>query len=381
MQHLSDEHTALYSRILEGSAQILPNGLEQHDGQEEFDKSAWDKCGALGLCGLTVPTMLGGSGLDPLSAVIAMEAFGRGCADNGLGVSLGAHLWGCLTLLLAGDRARNVDIIRDLATGRKIGALAVSEPEAGSDLAAILTTAVAVDGGYRLEGRKCYVTNAPVADVLVVLAETRPGNLAFGLSAFCLERGTPGLTTPAPVSKMGLRTASMGDVELDGCLVPKSARIGAEGAGLSLFLKVMEMERAFILAPAIGSMERVFEATRHYAQNRKQFDQPIAEFESVYGRLAEMYRRTSLARLVLRDAAARKGSGGSITLEASMAKLTISDAWVANCQDALAIFAAKGYLSATGIERELRDALGGQIYSGTSDIQRRTIAKMLRVIS
>lgn len=381
MQNTTSAQRALYQRIIDNIPATTESDLAMRDHVGAFDRSAWKTCGALGLCGLTVPKELGGSGLDPVSAVIAMEAFGRGCNDNGLGLSLGAHLWGCLTVLTSTKSNQNTALIRDLASGQIIGALAVTEPNAGSDISAIETTAVAVDGGYRLNGRKCFITNAPVADVLVVLAATDNNKSSFSLSAFCLQRGMSGLGTGDPVSKMGMRTAPMGDVVLEDCFVPTTARIGAEGAGLSLFLKAMETERAFILAPAIGAMERTIDSTVSYALSREQSGRPIAEFEPVHTRIAEMHRRMVLSRLILRQAAAQKTAGKSFAMEAAMTKLTVSDAWVANCQDALAVFAGMGYLSDTGVERELRDAHGSQIYSGTAEIQRRTIARFLKVIS
>lgn len=355
------------------------NDIARRDREGIFDREGWDACASIGLTGLAVPQDMGGGGLDIAHAIAALEAFGLACEDNGLALSLGAHVWGCLPMLLASGSAARRDIIADLAQGKKIAALAVTEEAAGSDLAGMATTAMRTAGGYRLNGRKIYITNAPIADTIIVLARTSDAGPAFGLSAFCIEKGTAGLSTSGPVDKMGLRTAMMGEVLLDDCTVPESARIGAEGAGLALFLKAMEHERAFILAPAIGAMQRLYDRSAAYARKRQQFGQAIAEYQAISHRLVEMHCRIETCRLILREAAQLKDAGKSITRHAAMAKMAISEGWVQSAQDAMAIHAGRGYLAQTGLERELRDAQGSLYFSGTGDIQRQTIARLLKL--
>ena len=374
---LSDADEALFNTTFAALKGKVGGDILARDRTGTFDFDGWQACAQAGLCGLNVPEVLGGKGLNILQSVLVMEAFGLACEDNGLALELGAHLWGCLPILLLHKPQARADLIAAMAQGRTIGALAVSETGAGSDVGGIATRALRVDGGYRLTGHKIYITNAPIADVFIVLARTAEGGPAFALSAFVVTRGTPGLSTSASVEKMGLRTAQMGDVMLDDCFVADSARIGGEGAGLTLFLKAMELERGFILAPAIGSMQRLYDKSAAYARTREQFGGPIGDLAPVSGLLVDMAQTIETAQLLLRETAMRMDAGQTITQHSAMAKLTVSESWVAVATAAMAIFAGRGYLTETGIERELRDAFGGLFYSGTAQIQRESIARHL----
>ncbi|WAT18938.1 acyl-CoA/acyl-ACP dehydrogenase [Aurantiacibacter sp. MUD11] len=376
---LTPSQKELHDRVVQGLAEAGADDLARRDGAFEFDRALWNTCAGLGLAGPMVPEKLGGQGMSASDAVVAMEALGYACKDNGLALALGAHGWGCLSALLAGNGTKHADLIRQLARGELIGALAVTEPDAGSDIGAIETTAVRTENGYRLSGRKVFITNAPIADVFVILARTGDIGAAFGLSAFCVRREIDGLQTSQNVPKMGLRTAQMGDVVLNDCHVPESARIGAEGGGLRLFLKVMEFERGFILAPAIGAMQRLYEQAADYARSRRQFGRPIADFQSVSKRLVDMYRLIEAARLVVRETALQMDAGQSIAKYSALAKLTVSENWVQVAQEAMHVFGGAGFLMESEIERELRDAQGSLSYSGTSEIQYRTLAHLLKL--
>jgi alkylation response protein AidB-like acyl-CoA dehydrogenase len=305
----------------------------------------------------------------------ALEALGQGSRDNGFNFALNAHLWGCVNPLAAfGTEEQKLAYLPRLTSGEWIGALAATERGAGSDVFSLQTRATKQDDAYTLAGHKLLITNAPVADVFVVLATLDPARGAFGLTAFIVERGTPGLRLGERTDKMGLSTAQMGEVVLDGCTVPLRNRLGPEGGGLAIFNHIMEWERGFIMAFAVGAMERQLEACRLYARERHQFDKPIGEFQAVAHRLVDMRIRWHASRLLLYRFAWLKRELRTALADAAITKLSVSEAWVRSCEDAMRIHGGYGYLTRTGVERDLRDALGSLSYSGTAEMQRQIVA-------
>jgi alkylation response protein AidB-like acyl-CoA dehydrogenase len=262
-------------------------------------------------------------------------------------------------------------------SGALVGAHAASEREAGSDVFAMRTSAVRDGDRYVLHGRKAHVTNAPVADLLLVFANVDPLFGHAGISAFLVERSQPGVSVSDPISKMGMRSALMGDVVLDGCEVPADRMLGKEGAGAAIFGRGMEWERAFIMAPALGAMDRLLQRTLAYARRRVQFGRPISSFQAVSHQIAEMHRAVETSRALLYRVAARKDAGKRIAAEAALVKLHLSESWAAVATTALQLHGALGYLTETEIERDVRDALAGRIYSGTTEIQRDLVARYL----
>ncbi|MBJ6764425.1 acyl-CoA dehydrogenase family protein [Myxococcaceae bacterium JPH2] len=348
------------------------------DRDGTFNHEGWRRVAEFGVLGLPFPRRYGGAEQSLLTTAQALEGLGLGCADNGLGFALGAHLWACaLPILLVGTEAQKERYLPSLARGTRVGSHAMTEPEAGSDVAALRTTATRRGDVYVLQGRKVFVTNAPVADLTVVFATVAPARGREGLTAFLVERGQPGLHVERTVSKMGLRTASMGELRLAGCEVPVSQRLGAEGAGLPLFAQLMEYERGFILAPALGAMERILARCVRHARERRQFERPIGDFQAVSTKLVEMRLRLETARGLLYRFAWLKQQGRSAMMEASLVKLHVSEAWVQTCLDAVQVHGGQGYLTETELEREARDALGSRIFSGTSEIQRDLVARMM----
>jgi alkylation response protein AidB-like acyl-CoA dehydrogenase len=216
-----------------------------------------------------------------------------------------------------------------------------------------------------------------VADVFLVLATLDPARGAFGLTAFLIERGTPGLRVGKRIDKMGLSTAQMGEVALDDCAVPARNRLGPEGGGLAIFNHIMEWERGFIMAAAVGAMERQLDACVAYARKRRQFDQSIGRFQAVADRLVEMRVRLETSRLLLYRFAWIKQEPRTALAEAAMTKLAVSEAWVRSCEDAMRVYGGYGYLTETGVERDLRDALGSLFYSGTAEMQRQILARWM----
>ncbi|MEM7023931.1 MAG: acyl-CoA dehydrogenase, partial [Pseudomonadota bacterium] len=239
------------------------------------------------------------------------------------------------------------------------------------------TRADKVTGGYRLNGRKSYIGLSPEAGLCLVFATTNPNVGQWGVSAFLVESSFEGFTATPLRSKMGLRTNPLGDIILEDCFVPEENRLGPEGSGASIFTQSMDWERSFIFASHVGSMARQLDDCIAYAQQREQYGQPIGGFQSVSNRIVEMKRRLETSRLLLYKLAWMKEQGRSALMEAALAKLHLGEAFAANSLDAMRIFGAKGYLSEFEVERDLRDSLGGVIYSGTSDIQRNIIARIL----
>jgi alkylation response protein AidB-like acyl-CoA dehydrogenase len=358
----------------------LGRDLRARDRDGRFDAAGWKQCAKAGLQGLTLAERYGGRGADALSAAIAFEALGYGCADNGLNFALGAQLFGCAMAIEAfGSEEQKRRILPPLASGEKVAALAMSEAEAGSDAYSLRASAERRGKGYVLNGRKIFVTNGPIADVVVVLATVDAQKKAHGVTAFLVEKGMAGFKPGGAVEKMGLRTAQMGEIALENCALGEEQRLGKEGGGLALFQHAMEWERTLILAPALGAMRRILERCRARARERRQFGRPIGAFQLVATKLVDMQLRLEAAQLLLHKAAWLKAQGKGVAVEASMAKLATSEAWVQCGQDAIQIHGAEGYLSDTEIERELRDALASKLYSGTSEIQRDVIAHWMGV--
>jgi hypothetical protein len=375
---LTSEQSERQSRIREWAEQSLNDDFESRDQARTFNREGWRAAARLGLTGLVAPSRYGGADLDPPSTMAALEALGRGSRDNGFNFALNAHLWGCVHPLSSfGSEEQKLAYLPRLTSGDWIGALAATERGAGSDLSSLKTHATKQDDAYVLTGDKMFVTNAPVADVFLILATLDPGRAAFGLTAFVVERGNPGLGIGERIDKMGLSTAAMGELALDGCIVPARNRLGPEGAGLAIFNHIMEWERGFIMGFAVGAMERQLEACLAYARGRRQFDQPIGQFQAVADRLVEMRVRWETSRLLLYRFAWLKRESRTAPAEAAMTKLAISEAWVRSCEDAMRIHGGHGYLTQTGVERDLRDAIGSLYYSGTAEMQRQILARWM----
>jgi len=375
---LSAEQRELKEAAAAFARRELDRDLAEREEAGEFSPRAWRACAQFGIQGLPVPAELGGAGADLLTTVLVMEGLGYGCHDNGLIFSLNAQLWSLeLPLVKFGSPAQQRAYLPGLISGDLIGVHAMTEPESGSDAFSMRTRAERQGDHYVLTGTKLYITNAPVADVVLVFA-AHPGKPKLaGISAFLVGKGTPGFTVTRGLDKMGLRTSPMGEVVLDDCLVLAENRLGPEGAGMSIFNTSMTWERSCILAGALGAMQRQLEACVAYARTRKQFGQPIGKFQGVADKVADMYLRLEAARLLGYQTAWLAQQGKPVLAEAAAAKLFTSEAWVASSLDAIQVHGAYGYMKEAGIERDLRDAVAGTIYSGTSEIQRVVLARML----
>jgi L-prolyl-PCP dehydrogenase len=359
-------------------ARSLNDDLVARDHEACFSRSAWQRCADFGLLGLPLPAQYGGSAADAISVAITMEGMGLGCRDAGLLFSCHAHIWAVeMPILLFGTEAQKSRYLPHLASGAMIGAHAMTEPNSGSDALALSARALRRGSGYVLSGTKSFCTNAPIAGVFLVFATVDPSLGAQGLTAFLVDAGTPGLTLGAPVDKLGLRTSPMATVHLDGCEVPEGQRLGREGGGAMIFHRTMDWERIFILASQVGTMARRLDECTQYVRERRQFGQPIGKFQLVAEKIVRMRVRLDAARLLLYRAAWSKTQGKSAMLDASIAKLFISEAAVDSALDAVQAYGGYGYTTEFEVERELRDAIGGRLYSGTSEIQTMLIARLL----
>lgn len=356
----------------------LNEGIAERDSRGDFPRDLWKRCAEFGIQGLPVPAEYGGAGQDLTTTILAMEALGYACRDNGLVFSLNAQMWAFeLPLVRFGSEDQKRRYLPALCRGELIGAHAVTEPEFGSDAMSMASRYGRVGDDYVLDGTKTFVTNGPVADVILAFASVDRGLKAAGISAFLVDRGTPGMSLSGPISKMGLRTSPMGEVAFSGCRVPAGNRLGSEGAGVAIFNAAMEWERACIFASHLGSMQRLMEDTIAYARARKQFGQPIARFAPIANRIVDMKVAIEAGRLLLYKVGAVKDAGGDAVLDAAIAKLFVSEAHVRQSLDALQIHGGYGYSTEYQVEREVRDAIPGTIYSGTSEMQRKIIARLL----
>ena len=374
----TEEQLKYKKAVVEFAQKELNQGLIEHDRQSEISSQNWQKCAQFGILGLAVPEKYGGSESDILTTMLVMEGLGYGCRDNGLIFAMNAQMWSVQHPIIAfGTEDQKQKYLPGLCCGELIGAHAMSEPDSGSDAYSLRARAKRVDDGYILNGTKMFVTNAPIADFALVFATVDSAKGIGGVTAFLVEKGTPGFRVSRNIEKMGLRTSPMGEVILEDCLVPAENRLGAEGAGSSIFNSSMEWERSCILGSHVGAMEHQLEGCIRYARERRQFGQPIGKFQAVANRIAEMKVRLETARLLLYKVAWLKQAGKPAIMEAALAKLYLSECFVQSSLDAVRTYGGYGYMTELEVERDLRDAIGGTLYSGTSDIQRMIIARWL----
>jgi alkylation response protein AidB-like acyl-CoA dehydrogenase len=374
----TEEQLAYKKAVIEFAQKELNEGLIERDRDGILSRQNWKKCAEFGITALPIPEQYGGADADIMTAMLTMEGLGYGCKDNGLIFGMNAQLWSVqMPILSFGSEELKQKYLPGLCNGDLIGAHGMSEPDSGSDAYALRTRARRVDGGYILNGTKTFVTNAPVSDLSVVFANVEPEKGMWGITAFLIETGTPGFTISRDIEKMGLRTSPMGELVLQDCFVLDSHRLGPKGAGSRIFNHSMEWERACILASNLGTMERQLEESIQYARDRVQGGQLIGKYQSVANRIVDMKIRLETARLILYKVAWLKKMGKPAMLEAAIAKLYLSESFVQSGLDAIRTLGGYGYMTEFEVERNLRDAIGGTLYSGTSDIQRNIIARLL----
>lgn len=374
----SEEQLAYRKSVTKFAKEELGTNLSSRDLSETFSQEDWNKCGAFGIQGLPISPEYGGGGADTLTTVCGLEALGYGCRDNGLLFSINAHMWACeIPFVSHGNAEQKKRYLPKLASGEWIGIHGMTEPMSGSDAYALATRAERKGDRYILNGSKTFITNGDIADVVICFATVDPAKGPAGVTAFIVEKGTPGFTVSRKMHKMGLRTSPMAELAFTDCEVPIENMLGKEGDGPAIFTNSMEWERICIMASHLGMMQRLLEISVRYAKDRTQFGEPIGKFNAIADKIAEMDVRLETSRLVLYKAAWLKKEGRHPLREASISKLYVSESTVQTCLDAMQIHGGYGYMTEYQIERELRDALAGKIYSGTSEIQKNIIARLL----
>jgi butyryl-CoA dehydrogenase len=335
--------------------------------------------GDLGLFGLVVDEQYGGSagaGGDFTSLCVAIEELGR--VDQSIGVTLEAGVGlGINPILAYGTDEQRQRWLPGLASGKKLGCFALSEPDAGSDAAAQKTTATASGAGWVLNGTKNFITNGPVSDVIIVFAMTDAASGTRGISAFVVASDAPGVKFGPADDKMGIRGAPSSQIFFTECALPGDAMLGAPGDGFKIAMRTLDGGRIGIGAQAVGIARAAFEDATHYALERKTFGQPISEHQAIQFKLADMCTEIDAARLLVWRAAVKKDAGLRHTTESSMAKLFASEVANRAAKEAVQVFGGYGYLTDFPVERHFRDAKITEIYEGTSEIQRLVIASAL----
>ena len=355
--------------------EIAPRAAEI-DASDTFPHELVEEMAELGLLGMPIPETYGGAGLDYHAYVFALEEISR--ASGGLGTVVAAHTsLACTMLFEYGTESQRERFLEPLATGEEIGAFALSEPGAGSDVPAMETTAEPDGDGYRLDGQKVWVSNGSVADSVVVFAKTDPEADHHGVSAFVVRSDDVGFSVEGTEDKLGDKGCPTAELRFDGVELPADRRLGEEGAGFRQALETLNGGRITIAARGVGIAQAALDAAREYAGEREQFDQPIAEFQAIGHKLADMDTKTRAARLLAHDAADRKARGDSFIKEAAQAKLYASEVSREVANEGIQIHGGYGYTTDFPVERFYRDAKLNEIYEGTSEILRNTIADQL----
>jgi alkylation response protein AidB-like acyl-CoA dehydrogenase len=374
----SEEQLQLRKAVIDFARQALNGDFARREKIGEFSHDAWRECANFGVQGMPLPERFGGSARDVLTTMLAMEALGYACLDQGLLFSLHAQMWAIeMPLLKFGTEAQQQRYLPGLCDGTLIGAHGISEPGSGSDAFSMRTRAERRGDRFVLNGSKTFVTNAPVADLFVLFATVDPRKGMWGVTGFIIEKGTRGLSVGPKLDKMGLTTSPTSEVFLEDCEVAAEQMIGKVGQGATIFNHAMAWERSCILASTVGAMEHELEVCLKHAKERTQFGKPIGNFQLIAAKLADMKVRLETCKLLLYRAAWAFGQGEPNGLEGAIAKLSISEAAVVSALDAIQIHGGYGYMREYHVERHLRDNVAARLYSGTSEIQRLIVARHL----
>ena len=348
------------------------------DRNSEFPMDQWKKYADYGVLGLTVPTEYGGKGMDFMTCIALMEGLGYGSNDSGILLSVIAHIWSCVDPVIKfGSDEQKEKYLPGLCSGKIIGVHAITEPDGGSDaLTNMKTKAIEQDGHYLLNGTKTFISNGDIADLVLVLCKVTNKDGIEKLSCLLIDKDTPGFTTKK-IEKMGLRTCPFNTLEFKDCKIPKSNLIGDFGAGKIIFNHVMSRERAFVMATQIGVMESQLEKCVKYAKKRRQFNERIFNFQQVSSMIADMKVRLEASKLLVYKVGWLNDLGRNSFQYSSIAKLYVSESQVQNSILAMKIHGGYGYTTEGEVERQLRDSFGGIFTSGTSEIMKNIIAKLI----
>ena len=373
--HLTEEEKMLQATARDFARKELEPVASRIDEAEEFAWENFSKMAELGFTGLAIPPEYGGSGGSMVALVTVMEELAKGCASTC--DILDAHVSLCARpICLYGTEEQKKKFLPPLADGKKVGAFAVTEAEAGSDIASVKTTAVRDGDSYVLNGSKLFITNGPVCDIVVVFANM-PALAPRGMTAFIVETDTPGFSRGPQYRKLGMHGATNAELIFDNVRVPAANRLGDEGKGMKICLATLDEGRLGIAAQSVGIGQAVLEQAISYAKERKQFGNLIGQNQAIQWMLVDMATRIEAARLLTRQAAALLDANARVSKEAAMAKLFASEACMDIAVKGIQIFGGYGYMMDSPMQRYLRDAKLTQIYEGTSEVQRMVIARAL----
>jgi butyryl-CoA dehydrogenase len=376
---IPQEYLDFRDAVYRFSKERLAPRAEQLDARAEFSRENWSDMAGMGLLGLPFPERYGGSEASPLATCIAMEAMGAAGVDAGTPLAWGAHTILCgVPIWLLGSERQKEKYLPKICSGEWIGAFGLTEPGSGSDAAAMKTTAERRGDRWILNGSKMFITNAPVADLFIIFAATNRGAGNRGITTFIVERGFPGFTVGRDLVKLGNRTSVTAELSFDNCEVPNENMLGTLDNGfLAVGKETLEWERSCLIAPIVGGMEFMLESCTAYAKERKQFGKPIAEFQAIQHKLADMKVAIEGSRLLVYRVAWLKQLGRPAMTEAAIAKLWATEAAIRVSYDAVQIFGGYGYIHDYPAERFYRDARLGTIGAGTSEVQKMIIANEL----
>ncbi len=371
---LDKEHEQLRALVREFAENEVAPGAAERDEAERFDRELFDKMAEIGLTGIPWPEEYGGAGMDFLGYVIAVEELSRVCASTGVCLSAHTSLAGW-PIYKFGTEEQKQKYLRPMAEGKWLGAYGLTEPGSGSDAAGMRTTAKKDGDSYILNGSKIFITNGGPAEVYVVFALTDPEKRTRGITAFIVEKGTPGFTIGKKEKKMGIRASTTVELIFDNCRIPAENRLGEEGFGFKIAMMTLDGGRNGIAAQAVGIAQGAYELARNYARERKQFGKPIADQQAIQFKLADMATKIEAARLLTYQAAWLESQGLPYGKASAMSKVFASDTAMEVTTEAVQVFGGYGFIREYPVERYMRDAKITQIYEGTNEIQRLVIAR------
>jgi len=372
---LGEEHRMLQTTVRDFASEKLEPAADELDRKQEFARDNFKMMAEMGLLGLGIPPEYGGSGGDELSVAIAMEELSRACASTA--DILDAHLCLCAAPIYRfGTDEQKQQFLPALVKGEKVGAMAITESEAGSDVSHVQMTAARDGDSYILNGTKIFITNGDVCDMVLVFASV-PELGERGMTAFLVDAETPGYSKGKKYDKLGMRAATNADQVLEDCRVPAANRLGDEGRGMRIFLELIDHGRIGIAAQALGVTRAILERAVEYAKNRKQFGAAIASYQAIGWRLADMYTELEAARLLTYQAAWLVDSGQPFRTQAAMAKLYATELVMRASTLGIQVFGGYGYMMDSPMQRYFRDAKLTEIYEGTSEVQRMVISAAL----
>ncbi|ATY86282.1 acyl-CoA dehydrogenase [Kyrpidia spormannii] len=371
---LTEEQREIRDAVRRFAEEVIRPRAPQIDEEDRFPRDIIQKMADLGFLGIPIPEEWGGVGADFVSYVLAIEEVAK--VSAAVAVILAVHTsLGALSVLYHGSEDQKDKYLRGLASGRLLGAFALTEPQAGSDAASLQTRARREPGGYRIDGRKVFITNGGEADLYLVFANLNPEAGRRGITAFLVEADNQGLIIGKKERKMGLNGSATTELIFEDCRVPDSARLGGEGEGYRVAMSLLDGGRIGIAAQALGIAEGALELARAYVKERQQFGRRIGDFQGVQFILADRAAEIEAARLMVYRAATMRAKGLPCAKEAAMAKLYASDTAMRVTVDAVQLHGGYGYIKDYAVERYMRDAKVTQIYEGTNQIQRMVVAK------